>query len=102
MIRRPPRSTLFPYTTLFRSLWASSAPRRIGGLDRRTEGCAQRIFLFADDLGVRAVRSVQSSKFKVQRPEGAWCRVEGRKSRRSEERRVGKECRCGWAQGEVE
>src|SRR2546430_6570178 len=22
MIRRPPRSTLFPYTTLFRSLWA--------------------------------------------------------------------------------
>src|SRR3712207_7668261 len=26
MIRRPPRSTLFPYTTLFRSLWASSRP----------------------------------------------------------------------------
>src|SRR5215813_14843777 len=27
MIRRPPRSTLFPYTTLFRSLpWPSSAP----------------------------------------------------------------------------
>src|SRR2546430_13049472 len=24
MIRRPPRSTLFPYTTLFRSLWNSS------------------------------------------------------------------------------
>src|SRR2546426_7018447 len=23
MIRRPPRSTLFPYTTLFRSRWAS-------------------------------------------------------------------------------
>src|SRR2546430_7289773 len=23
MIRRPPRSTLFPYTTLFRSLWSS-------------------------------------------------------------------------------
>src|SRR2546422_7654562 len=27
MIRRPPRSTLFPYTTLFRSL----SPRRPGG-----------------------------------------------------------------------
>src|SRR5437899_5545918 len=27
MIRRPPRSTLFPYTTLFRSLdWIASAP----------------------------------------------------------------------------
>src|SRR2546429_4145229 len=25
MIRRPPRSTLFPYTTLFRSVWTSLA-----------------------------------------------------------------------------
>src|SRR2546427_6795841 len=33
MIRRPPRSTLFPYTTLFRSLVAAAAPgvrRRAG------------------------------------------------------------------------
>src|SRR5438477_1935605 len=31
MIRRPPRSTLFPYTTLFRSwgmVWASTRPAR--------------------------------------------------------------------------
>src|SRR5438552_9968333 len=29
MIRRPPRSTLFPYTTLFRSLFVgAAAPRR--------------------------------------------------------------------------
>src|SRR2546426_4940275 len=28
MIRRPPRSTLFPYTTLFRSLSARQARRR--------------------------------------------------------------------------
>src|SRR5258707_2432673 len=28
MIRRPPRSTLFPYTTLFRSMLPSSAHRR--------------------------------------------------------------------------
>src|SRR3712207_8935289 len=28
MIRRPPRSTLFPYTTLFRSGWGSDAPPR--------------------------------------------------------------------------
>src|SRR2546422_11492256 len=26
MIRRPPRSTLFPYTTLFRSIWALARP----------------------------------------------------------------------------
>src|SRR2546426_3169929 len=31
MIRRPPRSTLFPYTTLFRSLWRlTNAPRQRG------------------------------------------------------------------------
>src|SRR3712207_7731060 len=28
MIRRPPRSTLFPYTTLFRSVPATRSPRR--------------------------------------------------------------------------
>src|SRR5687767_15441945 len=27
MIRRPPRSTLFPYTTLFRSVFACRAPQ---------------------------------------------------------------------------
>src|SRR2546430_17564365 len=34
MIRRPPRSTLFPYTTLFRSSWRAGATapgRRSGG-----------------------------------------------------------------------
>src|SRR2546430_7903973 len=28
MIRRPPRSTLFPYTTLFRSPWRSGARQK--------------------------------------------------------------------------
>src|SRR5258708_22940274 len=32
MIRRPPRSTLFPYTTLFRSLSVRLPSRRISGL----------------------------------------------------------------------
>src|SRR3712207_8591538 len=31
MIRRPPRSTLFPYTTLFRSLEKSSQENKIWG-----------------------------------------------------------------------
>src|SRR2546428_7274460 len=31
MIRRPPRSTLFPYTTLFRSTTTVSAIKRRGG-----------------------------------------------------------------------
>src|SRR5437773_5794367 len=34
MIRRPPRSTLFPYTTLFRSTAAARA-----GLSQRHPGC---------------------------------------------------------------
>src|SRR6266480_2337734 len=37
MIRRPPRSTLLPYTTLFRSRWAQSGvpPPRAGGAPAR-------------------------------------------------------------------
>src|SRR3712207_8121023 len=37
MIRRPPRSTLFPYTTLFRSGDAQSVPRKAGA-DRAGQG----------------------------------------------------------------
>src|SRR3712207_8342823 len=32
MIRRPPRSTLFPYTTLFRSVGAAGVPARAEAL----------------------------------------------------------------------
>src|SRR2546421_2078399 len=40
MIRRPPRSTLFPYTTLFRSLsQALASPLQF------TDGCPPQIFL---------------------------------------------------------
>src|SRR3712207_8897776 len=35
MIRRPPRSTLFPYTTLFRSLERAVALRELGRGQRR-------------------------------------------------------------------
>src|SRR3712207_8631291 len=38
MIRRPPRSTLFPYTTLFRSR-RSSTPRRGGANGTASVGC---------------------------------------------------------------
>src|SRR3712207_7127754 len=34
MIRRPPRSTLFPYTTLFRSHWASAPLAEIASLEK--------------------------------------------------------------------
>src|SRR5258705_3221589 len=47
MIRRPPRSTLFPYTTLFRSDQAQGRllhplRRKRGGADRRRRGAAFR------------------------------------------------------------
>src|SRR2546422_1599340 len=40
MIRRPPRSTLFPYTTLFRSHPAESCdqPLRVAACSRRRQG----------------------------------------------------------------
>src|SRR5258706_3998564 len=34
MIRRPPRSTLFPYTTLFRSLVSRTRPAQVGAETR--------------------------------------------------------------------
>src|SRR5690242_21165031 len=35
MLRRPPRSTLFPYTTLFRSCQPGLGPRQDQGTERR-------------------------------------------------------------------
>src|SRR5260370_29950717 len=42
MIRRPPRSTLFPYTTLFRSLQPDVGQRRGGGPAGRPDAAAPR------------------------------------------------------------
>src|SRR5437868_9326931 len=50
MIRRPPRSTLFPYTTLFRSRQAARAHRR-----------RLRLFVQALDGSQRAARRDPSS-----------------------------------------
>src|SRR3712207_8549757 len=44
MIRRPPRSTLFPYTTLFRSRWAvrgGSASSSAGGVGTQERRCSE-------------------------------------------------------------
>src|SRR5438034_11843587 len=41
MIRRPPRSTLFPYTTLFRSPLRAPFPEERGDHDRRHGGEAR-------------------------------------------------------------
>src|SRR3989442_14903698 len=56
MIRRPPRSTLFPYTTLFRSLQRAGAERRGRGaaalpLLHRRDAEGQRAGVRHDGLG---------------------------------------------------
>src|SRR3712207_7617600 len=50
MIRRPPRSTLFPYTTLFRSLQATKAD---AGTEILTEPAQERLL---EELVVRRER----------------------------------------------
>src|SRR3712207_6975715 len=62
MIRRPPRSTLFPYTTLFRSLGLEplDVPDGLRGLaDRGADGVVDARLAAADDLAqpVHVVRS---------------------------------------------
>src|SRR3989442_15929573 len=75
MIRRPPRSPLFPYTTLFRSVRVPA----VGGRGDRRRGVARRLHEIDP---ARAVRS------------GVLHRV---REIRSEERRVGKEGRSRWS-----
>src|SRR3712207_7158755 len=52
MIRRPPRSTLFPYTTLFRS---EDVAARVGGNDR-VDGCREHAGLARFAQGDRPAR----------------------------------------------
>src|SRR2546430_17444464 len=68
MIRRPPRSTLFPYTTLFRSHERRFAHRGLRG---------QPVPVDEPLAHLRIHREVADA--------------------RSEERRVGKECRSRWS-----
>src|SRR5256885_14404158 len=59
MIRRPPRSTLFPYTTLFRSAVAgagvSALVRYAVGATPTSEGAAYMLLVFTSWLGSGAI-----------------------------------------------
>src|SRR3712207_8944215 len=54
MIRRPPRSTLFPYTTLFRSRRQAADPHELPGRARGRGGHGGRREARARDPGDRA------------------------------------------------
>src|SRR3989449_9426838 len=103
MIRRPPRSTLFPYTTLFRSLQQASLSQALRPPGERLGGAAPL------ELGrvaeQRRVGPERRQVFEEQRqvslvPEHARREVFDDAvlvQERSEERRVGKECRSRWS-----
>src|SRR5437667_6580803 len=59
MIRRPPRSTLFPYTTLFRSFWDNLLPRmeRRVSLGRRSYSQVANTYVHACNCSVAFDRS---------------------------------------------
>src|SRR3712207_8647062 len=52
MIRRPPRSTLFPYTTLFRSVDGEGVAGRLAEAPRLPPRAAHRLHLRGDRRGV--------------------------------------------------
>src|SRR3712207_9594261 len=95
MIRRPPRSTLFPYTTLFRSL------TRVRNIKRRPE--TGDVWLLTD-AGFNLLLSMTTYKWyyhvvSASRADAAAeepYKIAGPLCR-SEERRVGKECRSRWS-----
>src|SRR5256885_16409246 len=83
MIRRPPRSTLFPYTTLFRSCRRS---RSLVAHSRR--------------FGLVAVVGAANPWGAAQQENDDWSRGRGEvydTRNRSEERRVGEEGRSRWS-----
>src|SRR5256885_16979742 len=95
MIRRPPRSTLFPYTTLFRSVvdavdlvLRQNLLQFLVELLRRFQVMAER--LFDDHARPAAVFFLREAAF-------AQLLGDRREESRSEERRVGKECRSRWS-----
>src|SRR3989449_10186613 len=102
MIRRPPRSTLFPYTTLFRSPRASLGepwvladldppPLVVGQVEVHPFELMQRSEI--DELLHELLRHEVARHVKVDAPPAEPRGVFDR----SEERRVGKECRSRWS-----
>src|SRR5258708_11992529 len=67
MIRRPPRSTLFPYTTLFRSVQLLYDPQTSGGL----------LVAIAPDAVPAAVAALRSEEHtsELQSPDHLVCRL---------------------------
>src|SRR3712207_9534187 len=100
MIRRPPRSTLFPYTTLFRSssFWAIPFPGQLLlglGLGFTFVPLANLALVGAGEHDAGAASAMLNATQQVGASVGTA--LLATLSVRSEERRVGKECRSRWS-----
>src|SRR3712207_9503187 len=111
MIRRPPRSTLFPYTTLFRSdrtgylaeLEASTDPQDEGRVDNLNELISVAAEFEAANPGGSVTDFLEqvslvadADQIPVAGDEAGVVTLMTLHTR-SEERRVGKECRSRWS-----
>src|SRR2546429_9625907 len=61
MIRRPPRSTLFPYTTLFRSVSLTTTPMMCARFLRHETGEHPRLYRFSENAFNRLLRTYDVS-----------------------------------------
>src|SRR5947208_6562583 len=80
MLRRPPRSTLFPYTTLFRSLQACAAARtcrRQRSLSRATDSARIETRARAAQERERSALKLRSEEHtsELQSPDHLVCRL---------------------------
>src|SRR3712207_9175535 len=118
MIRRPPRSTLFPYTTLFRS-WLDAEGERLppplfpgfdalGAVEHITRKGHQHSWFVLNRKIIEREFALSGSEQNPDLTDKDWKLLLSRVKPgmpepvqrfvdRSEERRVGKECRSRWS-----
>src|SRR5438874_6583093 len=75
MIRRPPRSTLFPYTTLFRSCWWSRGSRAAAPRERHQRQCRTHPRGRRQNRGARAGRRSEEHTSELQSRRDLVCRL---------------------------
>src|SRR5687768_18367691 len=87
MLRRPPRSTLFPYTTLFRSVARDAGSLRLDGADvilgHPHDAERHGIGLFYQELSLVPQLSVADNVFLGHERRGAGGFLSGQRDRKS-------------------
>src|SRR5256885_14809097 len=97
MIRRPPRSTLFPYTTLFRSLLVWQRGQLLYRSPTPAPTLRNRVLDTVEDIDFEGQTWRMSTLRSASGQTEVTLMLPSFKELRSEERRVGKECRSRWS-----